>query len=85
MSIVEHYKLGDIVGEATSGTNGNADFVGLPGGYTIRFTGMRELKQDCSRLHGIGILPTIPVARTRAAVIVGRDELLERAIETVQK
>jgi hypothetical protein len=44
---------------------------------------MRVLKHDGSRHHGVGIAPTVPVSRTIAGVIAGRDELLEKAIEAV--
>lgn len=83
MGIVEHYKLGEIVGGPTAGTNGNINPFELPGGYRIVWTGMKVLKHDGSQHHGIGILPTIPVSRTIKGVAEGRDELLERAIEAV--
>jgi C-terminal processing protease CtpA/Prc len=85
MGIVEAYRLGEIVGGATAGTNGNINPLLLPGGYRIVWTGMRVLKHDGSRHHGVGVLPTVPVERTRAAVAAGRDELLERAIEVVTR
>lgn len=85
MGIVEHYKLGEIVGAPTAGTNGNINPFMLPGGYTITWTGMKVLKHDGSRHHGVGILPTIPVRRTIEGVRAGRDEMLERAIEAVQR
>jgi C-terminal processing protease CtpA/Prc len=56
----------------------------LPGGYTITWTGMKVLKHDGSRHHGVGIIPTIPVSRTRAGVAAGRDEFLERAMSAVK-
>ena len=57
---------------------------GLPGGYRITWTGMKVLKHDGSRHHGVGILPTIPVTRTRAGIAAGRDEILERGIRAVK-
>jgi C-terminal processing protease CtpA/Prc len=57
----------------------------LPGGYRARFTGTKVIKSDGSRLHGVGVLPTAPVARTLAGVAAGRDELLERAIDLVSR
>jgi len=84
MGIVEHYELGAIVGSASAGTNGNINPFEAPGGYRVIFTGMRVLKQDGSRHHGVGILPTVPVERTRRGVIEGRDEVLERALELVR-
>jgi hypothetical protein len=81
MGIVEHYRLGDIAGEPTAGTNGNVNPFRLPGGYSVSWTGMKVLKHDRSQHHGIGILPTVPVSRTRAGVAAGRDEVLDRAVE----
>jgi len=46
---------------------------------------MKVLKHDSAQHHGVGILPTVPVARTRAAIAAGRDEFLERALEVVKK
>jgi hypothetical protein len=85
LGIVEYYKLGEIVGGPTAGTNGNVNPLNLPGGYRITWTGMKVLKQDGSRHHGVGILPTIPVTRTRAGVAAGRDEILERGIRAVKE
>jgi C-terminal processing protease CtpA/Prc len=84
LGIVEHYKLAEIVGSTTAGTNGNVNPFKLPGGYTISWTGMKVLKHDGSRHHGVGIAPTIPVTRTRAGVAAGRDEVLERGIQAVE-
>jgi C-terminal processing protease CtpA/Prc len=85
MGIVEAYRMGEIVGESTAGTNGNVNPLTLPGGYQLGWTGMRVLKHDDTRHHGVGIAPTVPVQRTRAGVAAGRDELLERAIEVVTR
>lgn len=85
MGIVEAYRLGEIVGQPTAGTNGNVNPLMLPGGYSVGWTGMRVLKHDGSTHHGVGIHPTVPVQRTRAGVAAGRDELLERALEVVAR
>jgi C-terminal processing protease CtpA/Prc len=85
MGIVEAYKLGDIVGETTAGTNGNINQVRLPGGYGFVFTGMKVLKHDGSRHHGVGIAPTVPVMPTLAGIRAGRDEQLEKALEILAK
>lgn len=84
MGMVEGNRLGAIVGEPTAGTNGTVNYCGLPGGYTLRFTGMRVLRHDGSLLHGVGIPPTVPASRTLEGVRAGRDEVLEKGIETVQ-
>lgn len=85
MGIVEAYKLGEIVGETTAGTNGNINIIPLPGGYRVVFTGMKVLKHDGSRHHGIGIAPTVPVSPTVAGIRAGRDEQLEKAIEILER
>lgn len=83
MGMVEHYKLAEIVGSPTAGTNGNINPFELPGGYTFNWTGMKVLKHDGSQHHGIGILPTVPVTPTLEGVREGRDEVLEKGIEVV--
>jgi C-terminal processing protease CtpA/Prc len=80
MGMVEAYHLGAMVGSTTAGTNGNVNLVALPGGYRLRFTGMRVLKHDGSPLHGVGIRPTVAVVPTLRGVWDGRDEVLERAV-----
>jgi C-terminal processing protease CtpA/Prc len=85
MGIVEAYKLGEIVGETTAGTNGNVNPFELPGGYSISWTGMKVLKHDSSQHHGVGIAPTVPVKRTQAGVAAGHDEVLERGVAVVKQ
>ena len=79
MGIVEHDHLGEIVGSTTAGTNGNVAEFKIPGPLTLVFTGMRVLKHDSRRHHGVGIAPTRPVARTIEGVAAGRDEILDAA------
>lgn len=84
MGLVEHYHLGEIVGSATAGTNGNVIEVGEPTGCRTRLTGMRVTKHDGSQHHLVGVLPTIPAPRTIAGVTAGRDEVLEKALVYVR-
>jgi C-terminal processing protease CtpA/Prc len=85
MGIIEAYHIGDIVGSPTAGTNGNINPFPLPGGYSISWTGMRVLKHDGSRHHGVGISPTINIEPTIKGIRDGKDEVLEKAIETAEK
>ena len=85
LGIVEHYKLGEIVGESSAGTNGNVNPFKLPGGYNVVWTGMKVLKHDGSQHHGIGIRPTTPVTRTIEGIAEGRDEFLEHAVAAVSE
>ncbi len=84
MSFIEHYRLAEIVGQPTAGTNGNVNVLLLPGGFRIPWTGMRVVKHDGSQHHLVGILPTVPVNRTVEGVIDGRDEFLEKALELIK-
>ncbi|MCA8964641.1 MAG: hypothetical protein H6838_15255 [Planctomycetes bacterium] len=84
LGIVEHYHLGEIVGERSAGTNGNVNPFSVPGKLTISWTGMRVLKHDGSQHHGVGIAPTVPVSRTVVGVRAGRDELLQKAVEVAR-
>jgi len=84
MGLVEHYRLGEIVGSATAGTNGDIAQISEPTGCTTIFTGRRVTKLDGSRHHLIGIQPTIRASRTLAGVLAGRDEVLERALAYVR-
>jgi C-terminal processing protease CtpA/Prc len=84
MGIVEAFKLGEIVGGPTAGTNGNVNPFKLPGGYTVSWTGMKVLKHDGSQHHGVGIQPTVPVSRTRKGVAEGKDEILAKGLEVIR-
>lgn len=83
LTIIENYKLADIIGQQTAGTNGNVNYIPLLGGFEIMWTGMKVLKHDGSQHHLIGVIPTYPVQRTIKAVKEGRDEYLEKAIEVI--
>ena len=85
MGLVEHYRLGEILGEPTAGANGNVNTFTLPGGFTIAWTGMKVVKHDGSRHHTIGVKPTIPCHRTIAGVAAGKDEFLDKALEVINK
>lgn len=84
MGLVEHHKLGEIVGAPTAGANGNITFFRLPGDFEIVFTGMRVLRGDGSQHHLVGIQPTVPVQPTISGVTEGRDEVFERALALVR-
>ena len=85
LGVVEAYKLGDVVGEPSAGTNGNVNPFVLPGGYTVGWTGMLVQKRDGTPHHGVGVRPTVPVSPTVAGLRAGRDEVLEKAISLVTR
>ncbi len=77
-------RLGDIVGAPSAGANGNVNYISLPGGYLVRFTGMRVVNPDGTVQHMGGVRPTVPAAPTIAGVRAGRDEVLERGLALVE-
>lgn len=85
LSFVEHYRLGEILGAPTAGANGNINSIGLPGGFSISWTGMRVVKHDGAQHHLIGVRPTIPVERTLEGAKQQRDEYLEKALEWIRR
>ncbi len=85
MGIVEHYKMGEIVGTTTAGTNGNVNPFMLPGGYMVFWTGMKVLKHDGRQHHGTGIQPTVPVEPTAKGIAERRDEVLEKALAVLME
>jgi hypothetical protein len=84
MEFVEAYKLGEIVGTPTAGTNGNINYSRFLGIYGVLYTGLKVLKNDGSQHHGIGILPTVPCEPTIRGIQEGRDEQLDKAIEVLK-
>ena len=85
LGTVKANALGVIVGEATAGANGNASQVQLPGGYTMRYTGMLVLNRDDSQHHLVGVLPDVTIAPTQEGVAAGRDEVLEKGLCIVRE
>jgi C-terminal processing protease CtpA/Prc len=83
LSFIEHYKLGEIVGQPTAGTNGNINPFLLPGDFRIVWTGMKVVKHDGSQHHLLGIKPTVPLTRTIQGIVEGRDEPFEKALEII--
>jgi hypothetical protein len=83
LEIVERYGLGDIVGDASAGPNGDLNATTIPG-YLLTFTGTRVPNHDPLLRRGTGVRSTLPVARTRGGVAVGRDEVLDRAVQLVK-
>jgi hypothetical protein len=85
LGIVEHHRLGEIVGAPTAGTNGDVAWLHLPASLSLRWTALRVCKPDGTRHHGVGIPPTVPVSPTLEGMRVGRDEVLEKGIEEVSR
>jgi C-terminal processing protease CtpA/Prc len=85
LQIFHDNRLGTIVGEPSGGTNGNVNTFSIPGGFTVRFTGMRVAGSDGTTIQGHGIVPDQVVHPTLEGVRAGRDEILEAGIAAAQR
>ena len=85
MAMIADYHLATLVGAPTAGCNGNANYILLPGGFRVMWTGMDVRKHDHTPFYNVGFEPDAPVVRTVQAVKEGRDEYLEKAIEVIEK
>jgi C-terminal processing protease CtpA/Prc len=85
MGLVEYYRLGEIVGRPTAGSNGDAAEISQPTGCATRFTGRRVTKPNGARHYLYGVQPTISVSATIAGIRANRDEVLEAALAYVRK
>lgn len=84
MGIIDHYNLATTVGELTAGCNGNVNYINLPCGYRVMWTGIKVLKHDGNQLYLKGFEPDYPVNKTIKAIREGRDEYLEKALEVAR-
>lgn len=85
LQMIRDNKLATFVGEPTGGTNGDVITFGVPGGYSVRFTGMHVSAANGTIIHGRGIVPDRLVRPTLAGVRSGRDEILEAGLEEARR
>jgi C-terminal processing protease CtpA/Prc len=74
-----------IIGSQTAGADGRVSDVFLPGGIRTWISGLGVYYPDGRETQRIGIVPDIEVKPTIKGVREGRDELLEKAIEIIEK
>jgi C-terminal processing protease CtpA/Prc len=73
------------IGSNTAGANGDVTNFNVPGGINIMFTGQSVRHVDGRQLQRIGLVPDIEVRPTIEGIQNGRDEVLEGAIEYLQR
>ena len=72
-----------VVGSPTTGANGDVSYFVLPGRVAVSFTGQDVRHADGSQLQRVGLVPDVRVRPTIAGIRAGRDEVLEKALETL--
>lgn len=73
------------IGSQTAGADGNCTSVTLPGAYKTTFTGLGVYYPDGRETQRIGINPDIEVKPSIEGIRKHKDEVLERAIEYINK
>lgn len=80
-SVIKEMTGATLIGEQTSGADGNVTTIKLPGNVYANFTGMDPQDPRGVSQQGIGLLPDIEVRPTLKGIKAGRDEVLEAAVE----
>lgn len=73
------------IGSGTTGANGDVTSLVLPGGVTARFTGQAVKHADGRQLQRIGLIPHIKADATIEGLRKGQDEVLQRAVNFLEK
>jgi C-terminal processing protease CtpA/Prc len=73
------------VGSHTAGVNGDLTSFPVPGGIFIGFTGQAVRHIDGRQLQRVGLVPDIEIKPTIEGIQNGRDEVLEAAIEYLDR
>jgi len=73
------------IGNRTAGADGNICIIDLPGGIKFGFSGLAIYYPDGRETQRIGIIPDIEVTPTIEGIKQGKDEVLEKAIEIIDK
>lgn len=74
-----------VIGSTTAGADGNISQILLPGGIRTAISGIGVYYPDGRETQRVGIVPDIEVRPTIAGIKAGRDEVLEKAIEIINK
>ncbi|MFD3002611.1 S41 family peptidase [Pontibacter toksunensis] len=74
-----------VIGSQTAGADGNVVYFELPGGIRTRISGLGVFYPDGRETQRIGIVPDIEVKPTIEGIRNRRDEVLEKALEFVER
>ncbi len=74
-----------VIGSQTAGADGRIAEIFLPGGLKTSISGRGVYYPDKRETQRIGIIPDIEVKPTIKGIQEGRDELIEKAIEMIEK
>lgn len=73
------------IGSQTAGADGDVSVITFPGNYKTYMTGIGVYYPDGRETQRVGIVPDIEVKSTIEGLRLGKDEVLEKAIEMINK
>ncbi|MEO1627711.1 MAG: S41 family peptidase [Bacteroidota bacterium] len=82
------FRAGDnttVIGSTTAGADGNISRISLPGGLRTIISGIGVYYPNGKETQRVGIVPDVEVIPTIKGISEGRDELLEKAVEIIEK
>jgi len=74
-----------VIGSTTAGADGNVSQIYLPGNIFTMISGIGVYYPDGTETQRVGIVPDIEVKPTIKGIREGKDEVLDRAIELINK
>ena len=74
-----------VIGSTTAGADGNVSKIYLPGNVMTMISGIGVYYPDGKETQRIGIVPDIESRPTIKGITEGKDEVLEKAIEWINK
>ena len=73
------------IGSPTAGANGDVTNLSMPGGISVRFSGQGVWHADGGQLQRVGLRPDVEVHPTLEGIRAGKDEVLDKAVEYLQR
>ena len=74
-----------VIGSTMAGADGNVSGFSLPGGIRTSISGIGVYYPNGDQTQRVGIIPDVVVKPTIAGIKSGKDEVLEKAIELIDK
>ena len=74
-----------VIGSTTAGADGNVSQFYLPGGISTMISGIGVYYPDGKETQRVGIVPDIEIKPSIEGIKKGRDELMEKAIEIINR
>ncbi|HUC81592.1 MAG TPA: S41 family peptidase [Flavisolibacter sp.] len=81
----KNMKRGIVIGEPSGGSTGQPVFFMLPGGGVGYVCAKRDFFSDGTEFVGVGIQPDVVVHATAKSIAAGKDDVLNAAINYLQK